>query len=101
MPADGYRLALLLIEESGYAGMCTKPYHELADMLDVHPSRISRLLAMLEAQGVAQRVGNRKSGTIMVNPTFAWQGSAREQNRAVEKWGSLHPIGVVYERQTA
>jgi hypothetical protein len=95
LSADGYRLALLLMEESGYCGICAKPYKDIAAMLGVLPSRISRLLAMLEKVGVAQRIGNRQSGTVMVNPAFCFRGSAKEQHKALEMWAAQRPFGVI------
>ena len=102
LSADGYRLALLLMEQSGYGGICAKPYNQLAEMLSVHPSRISRLLTALEKVGVAQRIGNRQSGTVMVNPAFCFRGSAKEQHKALEMWAEHRPFGIALrEKMTA
>ena len=102
LPAQGYQLALLLMEEARYVGFCTKPFKQLAEELGVDAPRISRLLAKLEKVGVAQRVGNRQSGTIMVNPTFWFRGSAAEHKKAVDAWLANRPIGIVSEeRKTA
>jgi hypothetical protein len=95
LPADGYRLALLLEEEANYSGMIFKPFKELATELGVHPSRISRLLSMLEKENVAQRVGNRQSGTILLNPTYHWRGNAESQHKAIEVWSANRPYNAI------
>lgn len=91
LPADGYKLALLLEEEANYSGTVFRPFKELATELGVSPSRISRLLAMLERETIAQRVGNRQSGTILLNPTYHWRGKPDEQRKAIDVWSAQRP----------
>jgi hypothetical protein len=100
LPADGYRLALLLMEEGGYVGIYTKPYKHLAVSLGVSAPRISKLLKQLEDVGVAKRIGGERSGSIMINPAFCFRGSAKEQGRALELWAENHPIGIVARPDT-
>lgn len=91
LPVDGYRLALLLEQEANYSGAVFKPFKELAARLGVDPSRLSKLLAMLERETIAQRVGNRQSGTILLNPTYHWRGRADAQHKAIEVWSANRP----------
>lgn len=95
LPADGYRLALLLMENAGYGGISTKPFGELAAALDVWPSRVSSLVNKLEALGVVQKIGGRKSGTILINPGFCFRGSPVEQHKALELWAEHRPFGLI------
>ena len=95
LPADGYRLALLLMENAGYAGVSTKPFSELAEALGVWPSRISSLITRLEALGVVQKIGGRKSGNILINPTFCFRGRVAEQHKALEMWAAHRPFNLI------
>jgi hypothetical protein len=99
LPADAFNLTLLLMERGGVGGICAMPYKEMAAVLGVSPSRISRLLAVLEGKLVAQRIGNRKSGTVMVNPYFHFCGSAFEQHKAIDFWCSQRPYNIIIPRQ--
>lgn len=99
VPADGYRLALLLMREAGYAGICSRPFGELAQLLGVHRSRISRLLTALEKEAVCQRIGG---SAVLVNPTFCFRGSPKEQHKALEMWAQHRPFAIVkQERKSA
>lgn len=95
LPADGYRLALLLMRESGYAGIVAKSYKDLAAMMAIRPSRFSSLVAVLERNGVAQRLGARKGANILMCPYFCWRGKASEQHKAIELWNANRPFNLV------
>jgi hypothetical protein len=100
LPADGYRLALKLMATSGYGGVCSLPNKQIAAELGIDKSRVSRLVALLERAGVCQRFGTRR-GAIMVNPTFCFRGSKAEQDKAIQEWCRVRPIGIVPQRKTA
>jgi hypothetical protein len=100
MPADGYRLALLLMEKAGYGGISTSPFGEMAAELDVWPSRVSSLIARLELLGVVQKIGGRKSCTVLINPTFCFRGSPAEQHKALEMWAQHRPFNLVKPTST-
>jgi hypothetical protein len=95
LSADGYRLALLLMREAGWEGVCDKPFAELARMMNVHPPRLSKLMGDLERVRIVYRVGGKRSHAVLLNPAFCWRGSAEEQHRALEAWAKYHPIGIV------
>jgi hypothetical protein len=95
LPADGYRLVLLLMENASYSGQSAKPFNEMAEELGVWPSRISALIAELEKLGVAQKVGGRKSCTVLINPSFCFRGPASEQHKALEEWAKHRPFNLV------
>lgn len=95
LPADGYRLALLVMEKSGYGGVCSVAQAELATHLGVHRSRVSRLVSSLESAGIVARLGGARSKAIMVNPLFCFRGSAKEQQQALQAWAELHPLAII------
>ena len=98
LPAAGYELAMLLMEHGGYAGLVTRTNKELAEELGASTTRISALKCKLERAGILFRLGPK---TVFLNPVFYWRGSAVEQNRAVQRWSDLHPVGIVKARKTA
>ena len=55
-------------------------------------------MTMLEKEGIAQRVGNRKSGTILVNPTYHWRGNATDQHKAIEVWSANRPYNLIQSK---
>jgi len=93
--ATGKDLALLIVELAGYSGICDKSYKELAEELNVDPSSVSRLVAVLEKAGVIYRIGGHKSTALMVNPSFAFRGKPAEHHAALKRWAEYHPIGIV------
>lgn len=86
MPADAYRLALLFMENSEYAGISIRSHSFYAEILDVSRPRISHLITLLERTGILRRLGGR---SVMVNPTFCWRGTAEEQSTAIARWDSI------------
>lgn len=86
MPADAYRLALLFMENSEYAGISIRSHSFYAETLDVSRPRISQLITLLERTGILRRLGGR---SVMVNPTFCWRGTAEEQSTAIARWDSI------------
>jgi hypothetical protein len=79
------------------------PFKDLATELEVDPSRISRMINLLEKACVVQRIGNRQSGTVLINPAFYFRGSAKDQHKALEMWAAHRPYNLVRseERKTA
>jgi hypothetical protein len=95
LPADGYRLALLVMEKAGYAGICSIKQRELAKLLSLSRPRITKLISVLEKQTVVQRIG---TGCLLVNPTFCFRGTPAEQHKALELWGANRPFNLIKRR---
>lgn len=98
LPADGYRLALLVMEKAGYGGICKAKHAELAELLTVSRPRVSKLVSVLEKACVVQRVG---TGCLLVNPTFCFRGTPTEQHKALEMWAANRPFNVIKDTRKA
>lgn len=95
LPAQGYRLALRIMEFTEYGGVCLKRSAELARMIGTSPARTSKLLKMLEDAAIITRLHNR---TIIVNPTYYFRGNAEEQAHAIETWSKARGMRLVKPR---
>jgi hypothetical protein len=95
MSGTGKDLALLVVEEASYSGVCDKTYSQLAGELGVHRSQITRLVTILEKNGIIYRLGGRKSTALLVNPSFAFRGSPSEHQTALKRWAEYHPLFAV------
>ena len=95
MSGTGKDLALLIVEEASYSGVCDKTYSQLADELGVHRSQVTRLVAILEQHGIVYRLGGRKSTALLVNPSFAFRGNPTEHQTAMKRWAEYHPLFAV------
>ncbi len=93
--ATGKDLALLIVEQAGYSGVCKSSYRELADELDVDPSLVARLVRSLESVGLVHRIGGRKSTALMVNPSFAFRGTPDQHQQAMQEWADIHAPALV------
>ena len=100
LPADGYRLALLIATRvAPVSNLCHSTNEAYAQELGVTPNRISRLIGQLAACQFLFRMTPR---LVMVNPGWCFRGSTTQHHEARETWMKLHPIGVVkLARKTA
>jgi DNA-binding transcriptional ArsR family regulator len=95
MSGTGKDLALLVVEEASYSGVCDKTYSQLAEELGVHKSQVTRLVSVLERNGIVYRMGGRKSTALLVNPSFAFRGTPAEHQTALRRWAEYHPLFAV------
>jgi hypothetical protein len=93
LPADGYRLALLIAGRvAPVSNLCHCTNNEYAAALGVTPNRISHLIQKLCKRGFLYRMNPR---LVMVNPGWCFRGTPTEHQSAMETWGALHPIGII------
>jgi Mn-dependent DtxR family transcriptional regulator len=79
----GLEVALYLMSQSDYGGMCMAKNGDVAKELGISPTYVSTLIWKLHRAGVLHKVGPR---TVFMNPAFLFRGSAQEQHRALERW---------------
>lgn len=96
-----YQLALLLMREAGWNGICDKSYAEIAAMIGTQKSRMPQLIKALEEHNIVVRVGGQRARLILINPTFCWRGTAEEQHHALEEWAKHKKIGMVPKERLA
>lgn len=93
LPADGYRLALLIANKSVHqSGLCYCPNEELAEEIGINKDRVSKLIGRLCEAKLIYRVGPR---SVLVNPLWCFRGLSVDHRKAIELWQSYHPIGMV------
>lgn len=86
LPADGFRLALKIMASANFGGLCNKSNDAFAKEIGISKHRISTLIHKLHDAGVIHRLGPR---TVVCNPVFLWQGSAKDQQKAISAWSEL------------
>jgi len=96
LPADAYRLALLLVEAVGYAGVCARPHTYFAAELGVDKSRVSKLLRMLEKLELLRRLGG---SSLLISPLFCHRGTPEEQLAALDHWRQVTEPYVTHPSQ--
>lgn len=79
----GLEVALYLMSQSDYGGMCMAKNSEVAKELGMTATYVCTLIGRLHHKGVLHKVGPR---TVFLNPAFLFRGSAQEQHRALERW---------------
>lgn len=93
LPADGYRLALLIavraVSVSGFA-RCTN--QEYAQELGVTPTKVSHLIRLLCDLDFIYRAGPR---IVIVNPYWCFKGTPLQHHVAIENWLKLHGMTVI------
>ena len=101
LPADGYRLALLITTRvAQVSNLCHCTNEEYGRELGVHKNRVSALIGRMCKAGFLYRMNPR---LVMVNPSWCFRGTPAQHHQAIETWCKLHPIGTVtvQERKTA
>lgn len=97
LPADGYRLALLIAAKvAPVSSLCHTTNEAYAKELGITRNRVSRLIGRLCACKLVYRMNPR---LVMVNPGWCFRGTPTQHAEALETWGKLHPIGVVSARR--
>lgn len=100
LPADGYRLALLIATKVvPVSSLCHCTNEAYAEELGITKNRVSRLISRLASCRLLYRMNPR---LVMVNPGWCFRGTPAQHHSAMETWLKLHPIGIVKpERKTA
>ena len=93
LPADGYRLALLIaVKVAPVSSLCYCANREYASELGVSCNRIAHLIQQMCKCGFLYRMNRR---LVMVNPGWCFRGTPTEHYQAMETWARLHPLGIV------
>lgn len=96
LPADAYRLALLIsCKMSHGTALCHASNAEYAAELGINKNRVSTLIGQLGQLRFIARLNPR---LVMVNPSWCFRGSPTEQRTCIATWQALHPIGAVSDR---
>lgn len=101
LPADGYRLALLIAARvAPVSNLCHSSNEQFAKELSITSNRVSRLIGKLAECKFLYRLNPR---LVMVNPGWCFRGTTTQHHEAQITWGKLHPIGrmAVQKRKTA
>jgi hypothetical protein len=97
LPADGYRLALIIAARAvPVTGLCLCSNEEYGKELGVSANRVSRMIGKLVQAKLIHRAGPR---LVMVNPGWCFRGRPAEQHAALQTWMKLHPIGIVRKQE--
>lgn len=96
LPADAFKLIFFIIEQCGYDGEIRKPHTFFAEFLGVDRPRATRLLQILEENGLIKRDGRCK---IVLSPLFCTRGTAESQERAIKQWNALTQPFIVFPAQ--
>lgn len=95
LPADGYRLALLISCRMSHAtALCHATNDEYARELGIGKNRVSALIGQLCKLRFIARMNPR---LVMVNPSWCFRGTPTEQKACIFAWQELHPIGATTE----
>lgn len=93
LPADGYRLALLIAARvAPVSSLCHATNEAYAEELGIRKNRVSELIHLLAETSFICRLNPR---LVMVNPHWCFHGTAIQQQDAMQTWTRLHPLGIV------
>lgn len=92
----GLEVALYLMSQTDYGGMCMAKNTDIAKELGMTSTYVCTLIGRLHRAGVLHKVGPR---TVFMNPAFLFRGSPKDQHRALEIW-SQYRREVMHQENT-
>jgi MarR family protein len=84
---ESYRVLMVLLGRLNFENWIHVPHKEIAEMLHMHASNVSRAIKLLERKGILLRstLGSSRLYGYRLNPYYGWKGKSKKlQNARLE-----------------